>query len=299
MGDDVVISFYGTAIRPWLWTRLYESLSMNSVPFELILVGDRVPKFKLPDNFHFIYSEVKPAQCAEIASRYTTGDLIMNIVDDLVFSEHALDNLYKMSKTLNNDKIMLTCKFVRYGKEFPEDQCRFWSGNSKSPMTPVGGLMKREMWHQLGGIDRRFVTLFWDLDMGMRMYEIGGAVVRCENAWVEEIMGDRTNQNSLFYRAVSKTNRVFKSLIGNISNYQGRFGGGQQLYAEYGKDTDRPLLDSFWVVKNGQLSGVSSDSIHCTDKEKGTLSRIRLSPVVPFEDKHILTVSQGPKGRWR
>lgn len=67
MANNVAISLFGPSIRPELWMRLYRSLSSNAVPFEIIFVGNRLPDFSLPNNIHFIYSEVKPAQCAEIA----------------------------------------------------------------------------------------------------------------------------------------------------------------------------------------------------------------------------------------
>ena len=68
------------------------------------------------------------------------------------------------------------------------------------------------------------------------------------------------------------------------------------LYPEYGLKIDRPLLDSFWVVKDGSPENIS---MYCSDNEKGIISKKRLSPVIPFENKHILTVSQRPNGRWR
>jgi hypothetical protein len=117
MNNKIAISLFGPAIHPELWMRFYNSLSSSKVPFEIIFVGNNPPKFQLPENCHFIYSETKPVQCVEIGSRYTTGELIMPFADDIVFSEHALDNLYKEFKELNDDKIILSSRYFLSGKE--------------------------------------------------------------------------------------------------------------------------------------------------------------------------------------
>lgn len=292
MGNDVVVSFFGSANRPWLWKGLYGSLSKNSVPFELILVGNRIPKFKLPDNFHFVYSEVKPAQCVEIACRYATGEIIVYLSDDLVFRERAIDNMYEMFRRINDDKVMVGCRFGRNGKEFPEEQYHYWVDHLDSPKFAVGGMMKAKMWHQLGGIDRRFTALLGDLDIMMRLYETGGGIVRCEDAYVEELPSVKPRyMKNVVYRGVRKMIQVVRKLGGKKKSDR-----EVGLYPEYGLKIDRPLFDSFWVVKDGSPENIS---MYCSDNEKGVLSKKRLSAVIPFEDKHILTVSQGPKGRWR
>lgn len=278
MDRDVVISLFGPAIRTELWSGLYESLRSNVVPFEIIFVGNQVPKFALPDNFHFIYSEVKPAQCAEIGSRYATGDLIMNIGDDLVFSEHALDNLYEEFNRLNNDKIILSSRYMRFGHLYSEDIHHYWVGDTNGPKMPVSGLMKRSWWRKLGGIDRRFIASCGDMDIALRMYEIGGEVILCQNTIIEELR-DKNN--------------------------------GINLYEDVGIPLDRAWLDWLWVRKNKPPEHILESLVHEVtllhevtlyaeeNKEGNMLSRNRSLPVLPFEDKHILTVSQGPKGKWK
>ena len=55
--------------------------------------------------------------------------------------------------------------------------------------------------------------------------------------------------------------------------------GKKNLYPRYGQYFDRPLLDSFWVRKQ-------------------VISKKRFVPVKPFEDKNILSVTQGNTGEW-
>ncbi|MBN2312937.1 MAG: hypothetical protein JXM79_03340 [Sedimentisphaerales bacterium] len=264
MDNKVTISIIGQCIHTEHWMGLYESLASNEVPFEIIFVGHKVPEFTLPDNFHFIYSEVKPAQCTEIASRYAVGEFIMNTGDDYIFSEHALDKMVELHRSYDCDKIMITARYILDGKDWTGEADYFWWGIPQSPRLGMGGLIKKSTWDQIGGVDRRFTALCWDIDIIMRLYEIGGAVALCQDASMEEIVTQR------------------------------------RLYAEFGTSVDRPLLDWLWVRHTPPPEGTDFTlGIHCKHKEKGVISRTRLSPFIPFEDRHLLTRSQGPKGRWR
>lgn len=289
MSKDVVISLFSSAVHPELWMRLYRSLSSNTVPFEIIFVGNNPPQFKLPENCYFIYSEVKPSQCFEIGSRYATGDLIMNFADDVVFSEHALDNLYEEFNKLNDDKIILSCRYILEGKDIADECSRYWADDPSSPIMPLTGLMKRKIWKQIGGVDRRFIALHWNLDIAMRIYEIGGKVILSKNAWAEELHPSRG-----FWKRIPRILKDILLLFPGLRQklIQGllflkKNKGNPRLFIEFGATTDGPLLDQFWVIKKD------------SSEKRGILSKVRLAPVLPFEDKHILTVSQGPKGRWR
>lgn len=272
MSTDPVISLFCSANRPELWPRLYNSLLCNDISFELVFVGDRLSGFTLPDNFHFIYSEVKPSQCYEIACRCSCGEFIMAIADDLVFSKHALDILYQKSVNINNDRVIVSPRFS-YGENnvFGDEKCRVWVGDDKTPLLPVAGLMKKQFWGHLGGIDQRFVALTWDIDIVYRAYEMGGSVIYCDQALVTEL---------------------------HIKEGDLKKGDYRSLYHEVGKSVDRVLLEWLWIRQGSLPSNVPPDSIYST-KENQIMMKNRLSPVIPFGDEHILTVSQGPKGRWK
>lgn len=240
-----IISLFGTAVRTDLWPRLYSSLATNTVPFELILVGDNRPNFELPENFRYIYSQVKPAQCAEIASRHALADLIMWMSDDYVLSRGALDSVYALYKSLNNDKGLVSLRYACGGEDRIWEQHFVWM-DSSSPFIPMCPLMKKSLWRQLGGIDRRFIASCWDMDIDMRVYEAGGEAILSQDAYAEEDHFGPT---------------IFHA---------------QSLWREYGVSTDRPLLDSFWVkdgvvVKN-RLSPVepfTDDILQFSQGNKG------------------------------
>lgn len=172
------ISIYGPAHRPQNWLDFYRSLGANDISFEIVFVGPNDPDFELPSNFKYIRSYTKPAQCAEIASRNTTADLIMNVADDYEFrTAKPLDRLYNAYKSYNNDKLMLSCRYMLNGEDRSYTDQRFIAGDDSSPIMPMFGLVSKTLYKDIGGIDRNFIAVMWDLDIAMRIYALGGEVI--------------------------------------------------------------------------------------------------------------------------
>jgi hypothetical protein len=166
---------------------------------------------------------------------------------------------------------------------------------------PLAGLMKREMWKKLGGIDKNFIAVFWEVDLAMRMYEIGGRVVLSKNVWAEELQPERG-----FSRRIP---RIFKKILRLFPKLRTRIvtlfithemkKDKARLFVRFGLTTDRLLLDKFWVMDNEKAKNIPVDYFHCIKEGRGAISKKRLEPFMSFGDKHILTVSQGSKGKWR
>ena len=172
------VSLYGSAAKVDLWMRLYESIGKSKVTFEVVFAGPNEPTFTLPDNFKFIKTNVKPTQCLEIAVRQTTADLIMQVADDCVFTEeHPLERLYETYVSYNNPKLILSCRYVCNGKDLSATCHRFFTKDQTSPLVPLSGLMSRQLYMDIGGIDRNFIAIMFDLDITMRVYALGGTVV--------------------------------------------------------------------------------------------------------------------------
>ena len=193
--DIPQISIFGSSHRPQYWMDLYNSIGDNDVTFEIIFVGPKEPDYKLPDNFRFIKSLVKPTQCLEIAARNTKADLIMNIADDFIFrTERPLDKLCETYKSYNNDKLILSCRYMHCGQDHshtghPEYGCHlFYAEDYESPVMPIAGLISRKLYMDIGGIDTNFITCYYDLDMAMRVYAIGGCV-KLSEVYVDEPYG--------------------------------------------------------------------------------------------------------------
>ena len=67
------------------------------------------------------------------------------------------------------------------------------------------------------------------------------------------------------------------------------------LFAEYGKNVDRPLLDNFWVTKESEM--YERNQVFAKKDDLIHLKRRKYS-VETFLNNNILKISQGPKGRW-
>jgi hypothetical protein len=178
------ISLFATAYRPQYWMRLYESINSN-LPFEVVFVGPNEPDYVLPDNFYYIKSNVKPAQCVEIAARNTVGELIMQVADDIIFTtSNPLNLLYDTYDTysmrITKDKLMLSCKYMLMGNDVSVNTHHYFYGDLASPLMPVGMLLSSKLYMKLGGIDSNFIAIHGEMDLTMRLYESGGTLILSE-----------------------------------------------------------------------------------------------------------------------
>lgn len=189
------ISIFAPAHRPQNWMDLYRSIGDNNINFEVIFVGPNNPDFELPSNFKFIKSYTKPTQCGEIASRNTTADLIMLMADDCEFrTKRPLDMLYNTYKSYNNDKLILSCRYMINGRYISRSDHRFFFGDNSSAIMPLSGLMSRKLYRDIGGIDRNFIAVMYDLDIAMRVLALGGEVI-LSDVYVDELKSKSAGSN--------------------------------------------------------------------------------------------------------
>jgi hypothetical protein len=182
-----MISIYASAIRTEKWLDLYKSIGENETPFELVFVGPNEPDFDLPDNFRFIKSDKKPAQCWAIAADKCKYDLILNITDDIVFAtEHPIDAFLRSFKYMNTEKVIISGRYMLNGVDRTWDEQVYNLGDNTSPLMPVCSLMSKKLFNEMGGIDRNFNAVCWDLDIAMRLIANGGKIT-LSNVFVNEI----------------------------------------------------------------------------------------------------------------
>ena len=189
------ISIFASAHRPQNWMAMYRSIGINDIEFEVVFVGPNPPDYELPKNFRFIKSQVKPPQCAEIAARNTTAELIMDIADDYEFTTtHPLDRLYSLYKSFKSDKLIVSPRVMTDGEDQSHFAHYFLAGDSTTPVMPVCGLMSKKLYHALGGIDKNFIAIMWSLDIAMRVYALGGRVV-LSDVYINEDRNKRAGSN--------------------------------------------------------------------------------------------------------
>jgi len=260
-----LVSIYAAAIRPSLWMRLYESLLQNEdIRFEVVFVGHIPPNYALPKDFKYIYSPVKPVQCAEIAFRNTQGHFCIQAFDDLVFGPHALDCLFRQYKEVGHKWYLPCC--IQYAKNvlIEKERCRFFGCILDSPILPICGFYRRDALEEVGSRDSCFIRTYADLDIAMRYYEKGGWAEFCDHAIVNELPPE------------------------NTTDYSGLNHKGSQI--------DWPKLLSLWSISREDYK-IHSRPFYCVMGDTFVVKN-RIRPVEPFVEDGLLDHSQGANDDW-
>ena len=234
MQQDIDVSIIATAHRPDNWLEVCNSFITN-LNIEFVFVGPNPPVNPMPANFHHIGSRVKPAQCVEIALRSAVGRYVMIFADDMTLEEaYGLDDLFNSLANQGNNFAIASCKYRQNGVSLPESSHRFIGGDESTPIMPLGGLMLRSSLNSIGGIDKRFIGVNYDLDLAMRFYAEGGTVhfgnvhahekIDLRNSsrlWDENQQHDRKLLNSLWLDGTQLQNtrrdKVHKYIESNLT----------------------------------------------------------------------------------
>ncbi len=257
--SEYKISLVLSAIRTKIWPKFIEACKINTIPIEIIFVGDVKPDFELPSHAKFIYATVKPAQCYEIGFRHATGELVAWTADDARYDHNNqanLDNAYNSWKALNNEKGVIAMRPIEDHFDVFKNH-HFFGKQQHTPYMAPFGVLSNKFYKELGGYDRRFICGQAENDIIMRVYEAGGVVELDMNAYVYV---DHLGAHPL----ATHDFRVW-----------------------YPKD--RIILEDAWVE---QGYGAFNEG------RKYTMSTKRLLPLEPFVDENITTVTQGPVGKW-
>lgn len=271
------VSLFASSVRPELYQGFFDSLESTSVEHEVIFSGcsknifgedistahDYIADWSmwgLLNNFRYIQtSNIKPAQCYEIARRHCQGEVVVWVADDCEFPNDVIGKAYRYWKKIGFEKLILSIQTKETGYNVPKGQCfdmnvhRFFGGHKQTPLMAPLGMMSRKFLDEMGGIDRRYICGQYENDIVMRAYAQGGMV---------EIFGgpdcfiDIDHLGKSYLTGESKKDTDFL----------------RRPFA-LGYSHDRSVLENSWV-KNGIITFERSDKFE------------------PFEDKDILTKSQ-------
>jgi hypothetical protein len=274
---EIQVSLFASAVRTKDWMRFYNSLKPNTINWEVVFVGNEKPNFELPENFKFIYANVKPCQCYQIAASHCKGELIGWTCDDATYEqintplpEKNLDKAYEYYKNANNKKAIVNMHTIEDGRDIWHQHRFFGKWNDTPIMAPMA-LINREVFNEIGGYDSRFVSAQAENDIVMRVYEIGGIVIPAKEA---------------------------KVYIHHRGSHIGGMAGEHKSMVRQHYVADRQVLENLWIVEGYGAYGPGGSKL-----KPYTISKTRLSPVQSFkETKDLLEVSQGNKGegeiRW-
>ena len=172
-GDTPDVAIFGSAIRTHLWMRVYDSLIQhNNCTFKIFFCGHVKPDFELPENFVHIHSEMEAAPCVEIAYRNamkTKSKYIMNFTDDCLLPPSILDTL--IQRIESNEEELVVGPAFRINKKAKNNlDLHMITNDHNSPLVPLFPIMRRSTSEKVGGLDKRFGGIFWDLDRALRLH---------------------------------------------------------------------------------------------------------------------------------
>ncbi len=266
MNKEPLISVICPSNRIFLWESLYNAIKeySNDILFEIIIVGPCEPDFSLHSSIKYIKTNnIKVPQCNEIAMRNAQGKMFLIFGDDQKFWDNGLFCLYEQYNKLcekrgNNEVVILPPLRVRGSVP------RLRYGRLKeAPISSLNSaLFDRELYERFGGVDLRFLGVYWDCDLAMRFNQAGVKISFAKDMWCVE------------FGHKKKTTRLHRPC----------------------KPYDTEILNSFWVRRIKKGEKVPSDNIWCyAKKRRHIISKKRLKDFKGYDEKNILLYSQGPK----
>jgi hypothetical protein len=155
-----LISICASAVEVSKWDEFFGSIEETKIPYEVVFVGDKKPS-KEYNNLRFIYSEVKPAQCHQIAVLNSSGEYIHITADDAVYPKRYFDEVVP----LLNERVVICSDTFERGMNCDWDTFRL--GNFF--MSPFA-IFSRKLFDEVGGYDNRYVTGQFENDFCMMLH---------------------------------------------------------------------------------------------------------------------------------
>jgi len=264
VGKKIQVSLFASSIRPHLYEAMFKSLMGTTVEYEVVFAGNTPgPFYSDWPLVYVITNNIKPAQCYEVARRACTGEVVIWIADDAEMPNDVIGKAYRFYKEKCGHKDVVSIQTKEnYGTwQMCDITChKFFAASKDAPkMAPIG-MISREYFQELGGIDRRFVSGQWDNELLMRVYCDGGNLYHFSDAYIE---------------------------IDHLHKHDPEFGiSDKRPFGQFYLH-DRKILEGAWG-RRGQMN--YDEFPNFTRYDDG---------FEPYKNKNILTKSQGPKGIWK
>jgi hypothetical protein len=181
------LSIFLGGIRPFLWERLYNSItdSIGDNTFELVVCGPTKPpsSFDSVLNFKYIRDFGGPARGAQLAALFSEGKYITLGADDGQYLPGALAKALDFHREGKAD--VTAVKYMEGGNNLPDNYFRMVSWNHfRMPGVPddapmmLNSIMSRELFYEVGGYDcATFQTCNWGgQDLTLRLLKQGKSI---------------------------------------------------------------------------------------------------------------------------
>lgn len=277
------ISLISSSVRCWLWYEFFQSLEGNH-DYEVVFAGNlstyqvRPYLVKYP-MLKYIHTAncICPAQCYEIARRFSMGELIMWIADDIECSPKLLDNVYAFHSNQPNTRALISIKTIENSQNTDLEEHRFFGFNRESPQMAPLGVISNEYLEKLGGFDSRYQCGQYENDVAMRVYEDGGDVIKYEEGCVYIEHLKKHGKGTKFWKGYEYDREVLEATwaIG---------------------DKEIPAVADLCYGAKVQVNGFNPPTVTWPQWiDKRQVSKKSQTGFFPYSDKDLLTISQCPR----
>lgn len=181
------ISIFLGGIRPFLWERLYNSIteSVGNNTFELVVCGPSRPPVSFDSvlNFKYIRDFGGPARAAQIAALFSEGKYITLGADDGQYLPGALGRALEFHRQGSAD--VTAIKYMEGGNNLADNYFKMhnWAHfrlpgvPAHSPMM-LNSIMTRDLFYEIGGYDcATYRTCNWGgQDLTLRLQNYGKTI---------------------------------------------------------------------------------------------------------------------------
>lgn len=261
-----LISFIASSNRPELWQDAYNNIKEGAgdIEFEYIFVGPNSPIHNLPSNAIYIKTNnIKVPQCFEIGIRNANGSILSIQADDTKFEGGGVAKLYgryfDLCNELGHEEVVILPGF----RDVRTSSTLRYNKIENAPIASLNSaLVGRDLLSKVGGADNRFVGVYWDCDLAMRLQNIGVYFEKFDEVY------------SVEFRPKVMPYRLHRIC----------------------KPYDRSILDDFWTRFTDIPEPTLPSDAYCYMRDRRwVVTRDRQRDVIPFDGEDILLKTQGVK----
>ena len=210
----------------------------------------------------------------------TSSNLVSLIGDDCVYSKSYFDKLFEFH--ISNENYIVGGQFMRNKIYTKLRTICYIAYIPDSPLFSMSPILDKEEIFEVG-IDKNFIAVMWHEDLIMRLITLKKRKTKIfEGSICKELTISDFNIFQRSYKRLKR--RVFKNHISD----------GPNLFQNFGMKHDLPYLKSCWVdkIENSDLENIlAKNATHY-------ISNKRLKKVNSFDQKNLINMTQGIKGKW-
>lgn len=167
--NDIEVSILISSKNEFAIKDIVDNFKSNKIKYEIIIVG---PLRNYNENsLRILTSYNKPPQCHLEAFKFSKGNFVTFIPDDLYFvQKNFLDKWVKLAKK-NKNKLVSLRLINKINNNL--NSYRFIHDLKESPLMPISPLLNKDILKKNKIFDKRFAATLYDLDLYLRLLNDG------------------------------------------------------------------------------------------------------------------------------